>query len=109
MTPRLAAIALGVKLDASLTEEAVRAAFKQAIRNTHPDTRSDEPLVDDYSLDVYKSARAALLRHLGEAGRLEDCTTCAGTGQQPTRSGGLIKCSSCSGEGVVRKKEVRRG
>ena len=109
MTPVRAALILGVPIANILKESEIRTAFIKACRATHPDTADKSVGRVKLELAELKVARDVLLKELNETQQQLDCPTCEGVGRQKTRRGGTIRCSTCAGDGVVRKKEVRRG
>jgi hypothetical protein len=106
--PSYAAQNLEVDLE-GLTEDKVRTAFAKKIRATHPDTAGSETAIAAAMIVVFQKSRDVLLAYVKDENELQWCEICDGTGKQKTRSGGLIKCMRCAGQGRYRRKEFHRG
>lgn len=93
-----AASILGVDRHA-LTREAVRAAFVEAARATHPDQGGSGA-----DMARIKLARDVLMREVEAQESLVECPRCNGHGGIKTR-GPRVTCPACGGEGVVKRRD----
>lgn len=105
MTPSQAARLLGLVTLDGLAAADVSKAFAHEVRQAHPDTGAADP----ERIKRLKKAKTVLTAYANRNANTEDCPTCDGSGKQPTRRGIPIKCSTCAGDGVIRKRSVDRG
>lgn len=87
------------------TEEVIRAAYKQAVRNLHPDTAPEVPLgtsleagTVSVTIAKLKTARDVLLAGLNQ-GQEITCKLCGGSGRVAGSFG--TPCAVCKGKGIV--------
>jgi len=85
---------LKVKEGAS-TEEVVD-AWREAVRNAHPDRGGDGDVAR------LKKARDVLSTKTVGTGPANTCPTCAGRGHVRNKRGGKIRCNACNGTGYRR-------
>lgn len=109
MTPKTALQVLGLPIGSTPSETEVREAAAALLRRVHPDTSDFTDSEAAKLIKKYKMARDVLIEEAKRRDGSEECGLCGGTGQMKTRSGALIKCARCAGDGVVRRKEIKRG
>jgi DnaJ-class molecular chaperone len=79
-------------------EDAVRAAFRSAVRTAHPDTRQGAG-AGQPTMDELKAARDLVLARLNQ-GQEITCKLCGGSGR--VQSGFGAACAACNGTGQQR-------
>lgn len=93
-----------VDLD-GITDAAVSAAFAARVKEVHPDTAPKETALQGAMLQVYKTARDRLMKHVKQQQALVDCSRCGGEGVIVNGMGvAKRKCIRCNGEGRVMRK-----
>lgn len=89
-----AALLLGILDNRMFNAEAVRAAFRRAVKQAHPDTGDNQ--TPAHSVTELMAARDTLLS--GIIYRRNSCKQCKGRGIVPGRIGAQ-RCAACGGSG----------